>query len=86
MLKFYCQEKNIKIRYTILYMYKKNEMTKRYWKTLAIIKDILLMNNSFSINFWTKFIDTSNYLWNKLFIKYSKCTIILKNRLELDKM
>ena len=32
-------------------MYKENEMTKRYWKTLAIIKNVLLIDNSLPINF-----------------------------------
>lgn len=29
---------------------------------LAIIKDILLINNNFLVNFWVKIIDTSNYI------------------------
>lgn len=50
-LKLYCLEKNIKIGYAIPYMHEENGMAKRYWKILAIIKDILLIDSSFSFNF-----------------------------------
>lgn len=39
------------------------------------MKDILLIDSSFLINFWMEAIDTLNYLQNKLLIKYSKYRI-----------
>lgn len=42
------------------------------------MKDELLINSGFLINFWAKAIDTLNYLQNKLSTKYSKCTVIPK--------
>lgn len=53
-------------------------MNKRYWRTLAIIKDTLFIDSSFLVNFWAKAIDISNYLQNKLFIKSFKYIVIPK--------
>lgn len=78
MLKLYCQERNIKIRYATPYIYKENKMIERYWRTLAIIKNILFINNDLPVNFWAKTIDISNIFYNKLLIKCSKCIVILK--------
>lgn len=35
-------------------MYKKNGIAEKYWKTLAIIKDALLINSSLLVNFKQK--------------------------------
>lgn len=77
-LKFYCQEKSIKIRYTAPYMDKKNRMTKRYKKTLGIMTDVLLIDSTFLTNFWAKTIDTLNYLQNRLLTKCFRCIFIPK--------
>ena len=75
-LKLYCQERSIKIRYVVSYMYKENGMAERCWRTLAIMKDALLINSGFLVNFWAEAIDTSNYLQNRLSTKCSKCIVI----------
>lgn len=74
--KFYYQKRNIKIEYATLFMQKENGMAKRYWRILAKIKDILLINSSLLVNFGTKTIDISNYLQNRLITKYFKYTVI----------
>lgn len=77
MLKFYCQEKSIKIGYVVSYIYNKNGTTKKYLRILVILKNTLLIDISFQVNIWVKAMDTSNYLYNRLLIKYSKRTVIL---------
>lgn len=59
-------------------MHKKNGMTKRYWRILAIMKDVLLLNSGFPVIFQAKTINISNYLRNRLFTKCFKRTIILE--------
>lgn len=54
-------------------------MAKRYQKTLAIIKDTLLINNGLLVNLWIETIDISNYLQNRLFTKCFKRIIISKD-------
>lgn len=71
-LKLYCWERNIKIRYVVLYMHKENVMVKRCWRTLVSMKDALLINSTFPVYFWTETMDISNYLGNKLFMKCSR--------------
>lgn len=48
-------------------MYEKNRFAKKVWKTIVIIKDAMLINNSLPSNFWAKIIETANYLYNRLF-------------------
>lgn len=76
MLKLYCQKRSIKIRYAAPYIHEKNKMAKRCWRILAIIKNALLINSGFLVNFWAEAMDISNYLQNKLSIKCFKRTII----------
>lgn len=59
-------------------MYEENGIAKKCWRTIATIKDILLIDNGLPVNFWVETMDTSNYLQNKLFIKRSKCIVIPK--------
>lgn len=60
-------------------------MIKRYWRMLTIIKDTLLINSFFLVNFWAKAINISNYLQNKLLIKYFRHIFISKkHRIEID--
>lgn len=51
-------------------------MAERYQKTLAIIKDALLIDSSLLVNFWIETMDTSNYLQNRLSTKCSKRIVI----------
>lgn len=47
-------------------MYKVNGMVKKCWRTLAIMKNVLLINNDFLVNIWAEAMDIINYLYNKL--------------------
>lgn len=60
-------------------------MNERYQRMVATIQDILLIDNAVLVIFWAEAMDTSNYLQNKLSIKYFKCTPILKEALTRNK-
>lgn len=47
-------------------MLKKNRMAEKYWRTLAIMKYSLLIDNSLPVNFWAELMDTANYQRNWL--------------------
>ena len=55
---FDCEERSIKIGYVASHMHEKNGIAKRYWRTLAMIKDVLLIDNGFPVNFWAEDMDT----------------------------
>lgn len=75
-LKLYCQKRSIKIGNATPYIHEENRMSKRYWRILAIMKDILLINNGLLVNFWIKAMDISNYLQSRLSTKYFKHIVI----------
>ena len=64
--KGFCNEKSIIIGYTLPYIHEENSITEQYWRTLATIKDSLLINTSLLIKFWAETMDISNYLRNQL--------------------
>lgn len=57
-------------------MHKENGIAEQCWRTLAIIKDLLLINNGLSVNFWAEKIDTANYLRNRLPTRHNSVTVI----------
>lgn len=69
-LKNFCHKKDITICYTAPYMYKTKKIAEQCWKTLAIIKDLLLIDNGLLINFWVEAIDKVNYSCKQLLTKY----------------
>lgn len=60
-LKLYCQKRGIKIGYAAPYIYKENGMAERCWKTLATMKDALLIDSGLPINC---FAGQGNYFHN----------------------
>lgn len=46
------------------YIYEKNNIAKQYQQILLAMKDFLLIENSFLINFWAEKLNISNYLQN----------------------
>ena len=68
-LNIYYQQQSIIIKYITLYLYIKNSLAKRGWKTLITVKDSLLINSGLFNNFWVKTIETANYLHNQLSTK-----------------
>ena len=46
-------------------MHEENGIAKQCWRTLATIKDSLLIDSSLPVNFWAEAMDTTNYLLNK---------------------
>ena len=63
-LKSFCNEKGIIIGYAAPYMHKENGIIERCWKTLATMKDLLLIDSGLPVNFWAEAMDTANYLRN----------------------
>ena len=47
-------------------MHKENNIVERCWRTLATIKDSLLIDSGLPVNFWAEAMDTANYLRNRL--------------------
>lgn len=71
-------EKSITIGYTALYIHKENGIAKLCLKTLATIKDSLLIANSLPVSFWAHTMDTVNNICNWLPRKRSGLTFVLK--------
>ena len=47
-------------------MHEKNGIAEQCWRTLATIKDLLLIDSGLPVNFWAEAMDTANYLRNWL--------------------
>ena len=65
-LKSFCEKRSITIGYAAPYMHEENEIAERCWRTLATMKDSLLIDSGLPVNFWTEAMDTANYLRNRL--------------------
>ena len=65
-LQSFCEEQRIKIGYAAPYMHDDNGIAEQYWRTLALIKNSLLIDSKLSNQFWAKVMDTANYLQNRL--------------------
>ena len=59
-------------------MHEENGIGKRCWRTLATMKDLLLIDSGLPVNFWAKAMDTANYLHNRLPIRRNSVTVISK--------
>lgn len=77
-LKKFCDRSEIKIKYAISYIHKKNGIRKRGWQTIVMIKDFLLINSSLPLEFWAAAINTTCYLQNRLPTKYQRGKLIPK--------
>lgn len=54
------------IKYAVSYIYEENSLAEKGLRTLITIKNLLLINNGLSNNFWAEVIETANYFCNKL--------------------
>lgn len=77
-LKNFCKKKSIIISYMAPYMYDENKIAKPYWRTLATMKDSLLIDSNLLVNFWVEIMDTTNYLCNQFLTRRSRPIFILK--------
>lgn len=50
-LKDFCNQKNIKIKYIVLYIHEENKFVKLEWRTIMTINDLLLINCNFVSEF-----------------------------------
>lgn len=48
------------------------------------MKNLLLIDNSLSVNFWAKAIDTVNYLYNQLPIKHKGLSLSQKRNRQIQ--
>lgn len=53
-------------------MHEENGLVERGWRTIATMKDSLLIDNGLLLEFWTETIGTANYFCNRLPIKSQK--------------
>ena len=60
------QERGIKVGYGASYMHEENGIVERCWRTLAQMKDLLLIDSRLSNQFWAEEMDIANYLRNRL--------------------
>ncbi len=59
-LRSFCKKRGIAIRYVAPYVHEKNRLIEQGWRTIVIIKDLMLINSSFPNNFWAEVIETTN--------------------------
>ena len=59
-------------------MHEKNGLAERGWQTIVTMKDSLLLDSRFLLDFWAKAMDTANYLQNRLSIKSQRGKLIPK--------
>ena len=76
LLQDFCKERSLIISYVVPYINEENGIAKQCWKTLAIIKNIILINSGLLINFWAEAIDMANYFHTHLPINWDNPTII----------
>ena len=57
-------------------MHKENGIAERCWRTLATMKDSLLIDSGLPVNFWVKAMDTANYFRNRLLTRCNSVTFI----------
>lgn len=62
----FCKKKGILIKYTTLYVHKKNGLAKQRWRIIVTVKDSMLINSGLLNGFWAKTIKIANYLQNGL--------------------
>lgn len=77
-LKNFYNMRKIKIKYIVCYLYKNNGIIKQDQKTIAIIKDFLLINIGLLLKFSVSIIDIAYYFQNQLLTKYQIGKLILK--------
>lgn len=75
-LKSFCEDRNITIGYAAPYMHEENGIAERCWRTLATMKDSLLIDSGLSVSFWAEAMDTANYLRNRLPTRRNSITVV----------
>ena len=75
-LRTFCEKKSITFKYAAPYMHEENGLTERGWQTIVTMKDLLLLNSRFSLDFWVEVMDIANYLRNRLFTKSQRRELI----------
>ena len=53
-------------------MHEENGIAERYWRTFAMIKDLLLIDSSLPVNILAEAMDTANYFYKKLSTRFVK--------------
>lgn len=50
-------------------MHEENGLAEQEWRTMVIVKDLILIDSSLPNNFWAEAIEIANYFYNRLLIK-----------------
>lgn len=61
-LQSFRKERGIAIRYAAPYVHKENELAKQGWQTIVTMKNFMLIDSGLPNRFWTKTMETANYL------------------------
>lgn len=77
-LQNWCAGRGIKIKYAAPYMHEENGIAERGWKTIATMKNSLLLNSVLPNDFWAETMDTASYLRNRLLTRSQKGEVISK--------
>lgn len=77
-LKDICDWQGITIKYVALYMYEENGLAELGWRTIAIMKNSLLIDSNLPLEFWVEVMDIANYLYNCLPTKSQQRELITK--------
>lgn len=56
------KNREIALKYAVLYIYEENGLAEKRWKTIIIIKNLLLLDSRLLLNFLVEAIDIANYL------------------------
>lgn len=56
------EKHGIAIKYVAPYMHKEYGFVKQRWRTIITIKDVMLIDNGLSNDFWAETMETANYL------------------------
>ena len=55
----YCDDHDISLKYSVSYTSEHNLVSKRQWRTIQIIKDLMLLNSELLNNFWAETMTTA---------------------------
>lgn len=75
-LKNWCVGRGIKFKYAAPYMHEENGLAERGWRTIATMKNSLLLDSGFPNDFWAEAMDTASYLRNRLSTRLQRGEVI----------
>lgn len=77
-LRDFCNKKGLILKYVTSYIHKENDIAEKGRQIIVTMKDLLLLDSKLPLDFWTKAMDTANYLQNRLPTKSQQRQLIPK--------